>query len=81
MCLLNGEVGGSLESSVDFGVIEQEDSNGNWVITKVPIQDIIRNMVHTYAGEPYHNIVINDLDTYGLELMEYRYDLPMFLYR
>ena len=81
MCLLNGEVGGSLESSVDFGTIEQEDSNGNWVITKVPIQDIIRNMVHTYAGEPYHNIVINDLDTYGLELMEYRYDLPMFLYR
>ena len=81
MCLLNGEVGGSLESSVDFGTIEQEDSNGNWVMTKVPIQDIIRNMVHTYAGEPYHNIIINDLDTYGLELMEYRYDLPMFLYR
>lgn len=81
MCLLNGEIGGSLESSVDFGAIEQEDSNGNWVITKVPIQDIIRNMVHTYAGEPYHNIIINDLDTYGLELMEYRYDIPMFLYR
>jgi hypothetical protein len=38
-------------------------------------------MVHTYAGEPYHNIIINDLDTYGLELMEYRYDVPMFLYR
>ena len=81
MCLLNGEVGGSLESSVDFGTIEQEDANENWIMTKVPIPDIIRNMLHTYAGEPYHNIIINDLDTYGLELMEYRYDVPMFLYR
>jgi hypothetical protein len=38
-------------------------------------------MVHVYAGEPYWNIIINDLDTYGLELLEYRYDIPMYLYR
>jgi hypothetical protein len=38
-------------------------------------------MVHTYGGEPYHNIIINDLDTYGFELLEYRYDTPLFLYR
>jgi hypothetical protein len=82
MCLLNGEVGGSLASSVDFGTIEEEDANGTWTIRKVAIQDIIKNAVHTYAGEPYHNIIINDLDTYGLELLEYRYDnAPMYLYR
>jgi hypothetical protein len=81
MCLLNGDVGGSLESSIDFGTIQEEDINGNWTITQVPIPEIIKNMVHTYAGEPYHNIIINDLDTYGLELLEYRYDIPMFLYR
>ena len=81
MCLLNGEVGGALESSVDFGTIEEEDQNGVWTIRKIPIQDIIRNAVHTYAGEPYWNIIINDLDTYGLELLEYRYDTPMYLYR
>lgn len=81
MCLLNGEVGGSLESSVDFGTIEEEDKNGVWTIRKLPIQEIIRNMVHTYAGEPYWNIIINDLDTYGLELLEYRYDTPMYIYR
>lgn len=81
MCLLNGEIGGSLESSVDFGTIEEEDSKGNWVIRKIPIKDIIRNAVHVYGGEPYHNIIINDLDTYGLELLEYRYDVPMYLYR
>ncbi len=81
MCLLNGEIGGSLESSIDFGTIEEEDNNGVWSIRQIPIQDIIRNAVHTYAGEPYWNIIINDLDTYGLELLEYRYDTPMYLYR
>lgn len=81
MCLLNGEVSGSLESSVDFGVIEEETADGVWAIRKVPIVDIIRNAVHTYAGEPYWNIIINDLDTYALELLEYRYDTPMYLHR
>jgi hypothetical protein len=81
MCLLNGEVGGSLESSVDFGSIEEEDVNGIWTIRPLPIVEIIKNMVHTYAGEPYHNIIINDLNTYGLELLEYRYDTPIYLYR
>jgi hypothetical protein len=81
MCLLNGEVGGSLESSVDFGTIEEESADGVWTITPIPVYDIIRNAVHTYAGEPYHNIIINDIDDYGLELLEYRYDVPLFLYR
>lgn len=81
MCLLNGEVSGSFESSIDFGQIEEESADGIWEIRKIPIPEIIRNMVHTYGGEPYWNIIINDLDTYGLELLEYRYDTPMFLYR
>ena len=81
MCLLNGEVGGSLESSVDFGTIEEEDKNGNWVIRKLPIVDIIKNAVHTYGGEPYHNIIINDIENFGLELLEYRLDTPLYLYR
>jgi hypothetical protein len=43
--------------------------------------EIIRNAVHTYGGEPFHNIIINDLDTYGVELLEYRHDVPLYLYR
>ena len=81
MCLLNGEVGGSLESSVDFGTIEEENKEGVWVIRKIPIPEIIRNAVHVYGGEPLHNIIINDLAGYGLELLEYRYEIPMYLYR
>jgi len=81
MCLLNGDIGGTLEAETDFGKIEEEDSNGNWVTRSILLSEIIKNAVHVYAGEPYHNIIINDLDTYGLELLEYRYDVPLYLYR
>jgi hypothetical protein len=61
--------------------LETVDAQGNIIITKIPIKDIIRNMVHQFAGEPMHNIIINDLEDYGLELLEYRYDKPLYLYR
>ena len=81
MSMLNGDLGGTINSSVDFGTIEEENQDGNWIIRKIPIQEIITNMVHQYAGEPLHNIIINDLPEYGYELLEYRYDIPMYLYR
>jgi hypothetical protein len=81
MCLLNGEVSGSLESSIDFGTIQEETAEGIWKITKIPLYQIIKNAVHVYGGEPFHNIIINDLDNQALELLEYRYDIPMYLYR
>ena len=81
MCQLNGEVGGSLGASIDFGTIEEVAKNGDIKIIKLPIPEIIRNIVHQYAGEPIHNIIIKDIDAYGLELLEYRYEQPMYLYR
>lgn len=82
MCLLNGEVGGTIGVQTDFGTIEEEDSEGTWSIRPIPIPEIIRNMVHVYGGEPYHNIIIKDLDTLGLELLEYRYEnMPLIMYR
>ena len=80
MCLVNGELGGSLPASIDFGTIEITKDNGDIVIERVPVKKIIRQMLHTYAQEPYHNIVIKDLDTYGLELLEYRSETPMYLF-
>jgi len=38
-------------------------------------------MVHVYGKEPYHNIIINDLDMDGLSLMEYRGNTPLYLIR
>lgn len=80
MCKLNGELGGQLTSTIDFGTEEYYDKENNTVTyTKIPIKKIIREAVHTYANEPYHNIVINDLDDAGLELLEYRGDQPIYL--
>jgi hypothetical protein len=49
----------------------------------LPIYSIIKEAVHTYGKEPYHNIIINDLDKKGLELLEYRGDelTPIYLLR
>jgi hypothetical protein len=46
---------------------------------ELTIETIIREAVHTYGKEPYHNIIINDLSGYGLELLEYRGDEPLYL--
>ena len=66
MCQLNGENGGKLESSVDFGKIEIVNDDNS--VTYIPrlLKDIIRDIVHVYGKEPYHNIIINDLDISGL---------------
>ena len=81
MCLLNGDMGGNLNSSVDFGKMDEIDANGNISTINLPVKDIIREAVHQYGREPFHNIVINDLDQTGLELLEYRYDTPLYLLR
>ena len=49
-------------------------------IEALPLKQIIREAVHTYANELYENIVINDLEDYGLELLEYRGDTPLFFF-
>ena len=49
------------------------------LIFKLKLKDIIKEAVHEYGKELYHNIIINDLDNYGLELLEYRGDKPLYL--
>lgn len=122
MCLLNGDIGGNLPASIDFGKIDTYSNsysrivfenkvqyeankyyiykNGKYEISKekfdpneyyytkgilmdqnkLKLKDIIKEAVHFYAKEPYGNIIINDLDDYGLELLEYRGDIPLYLF-
>ena len=82
MCLLNGTVGGSLTAlSYKFDDVEEEEKEtDSIIIKKIPIRDIIRAIVHEYAGEPYQNIIVNDLDEKGLELLEYTQTQPMWMF-
>lgn len=84
MCLLNGEVGGMIPASWDFGKIDtyEKDSDGNIIRTvteNYPIKDIILQGVHEFSQEPWQNIIVNDLDDYGVELLAYVGDDPLFL--
>ena len=79
MCMLNGEVGGSIPMSVDFGVEQIVNDDGTITYNKIPIKTIIKELLHAYALEPYHNIIINDIDDKGLELLEYRGEDPLYL--
>lgn len=79
MCLLNGDVGGNLTAlSYDFGKVTVINKSGYSYTEQLPLKKIISKAVHDYAKEPYHNIIINDLDDCGLELLEYRGDDPLY---
>ena len=81
MCLLNGEVSGNIHAnSTRFDIIEEYDSiTDTRTEIKLPIKDIIKEMIHGHAGEPMHNIIVNDLDEFGLELLEYRGSESLYL--
>ena len=80
MCRLDGTISGSLPAQHDFGKEEIENANGTISFNLLPLYTIIREAVHEYAQEPMRNIIINDLDDYGYELMEYRGEKPMYLF-
>lgn len=61
MCLLNGQCGGVLPSSVTFHEFNQLNSKGEIEVQKQLIFNIIRSMVIFYGGERPENIIIQDV--------------------
>ena len=126
MCQLNGEMGGNLTASIDFGQIEtietsyipieltaetykyntyyikqiSSDQTENYTLSshpfsstliyyekqemmikeKIPIAQIIKNLLTVYAEELETNIIIRDLEEAGVELLQYRGDEPMYMF-
>lgn len=64
MCLLNGECGGILPAAVDFDTREYLDTEktNEVIVEKVPLIDIIQELVNHWGNEPLENIIINDID-------------------
>lgn len=56
-------------------VVEVKDSLSNSIKSfkkvRLSIGYIIREMIHHYGNEPFHNILIKDVDNQGLELLKY----------
>lgn len=68
MCLLNGDVGGNFNAETDCGTVDWQDKDGNWTNQKLPIPQIIFNLVREYAQEPDDNIIVKDIEK-GLEIL------------
>lgn len=64
--------------SEDIVYYDQEITS---TLTSIPLYKIIREAVHAWANEPYHNIIINDLNTYGLEQLQYKGDKTLYALR
>jgi len=50
-------------------------------LVKVPIKTIIKKALMVYGKELESNIVINDLDEYGYELLQNKCDADMYFFR
>lgn len=79
MCLLNGECGGVIPASTQFDEYETIDENGNYVIKKPVIAQIIREVVNHFGGEQLSKIVISDLDTRVKQVMKWTGTTPLYL--
>ena len=78
MCLLNGEVGGIIPASTQFDEYETIDENGNWVITRPLIIQIIRELVNHFGGEQLNKIIISDVDTRIKQVMKWIGNEPIY---
>ena len=78
MSMLNGDIGGVVPYPWDFGKINITNEDGTITTEYYPIKEIILHAVHEYAQEGWQNIIVNDLDDYGLELLEYDGLSPLY---
>lgn len=78
MCLLNGDAGGVLPAAVHFHEREQILKNGETVITKPTLRQIVQQCVNHYGKESLENIVIQDLEERIKTVMRYTGDRPVY---
>ena len=80
MCLLNGECGGTIPASTQFDSYETIDENGNFVITKPTIDQIITELVNHFGGEQLSKIIISDVDKRIKSVMRWTATDPVYMY-
>lgn len=79
MSLLNGDCGGVIPASTRLDTYETVDENGNWVIEKPCIDQIIREVVNHFGGEQLSKIIISDVDKRIKTVMKWIGNTPIYL--
>ena len=75
MCLLNGQVQGTIPESIILHNKELEDGT----LKPVLVREIIYELVNHYGRESLSNIFINDVPDYGRLLVKYIGTRNMYL--
>lgn len=79
MCLLNGDVGGTIPDTVIFHEIEQIDEEGNSTFVQILMYQLIVELVNHYGEEKLQNIFVNNVPLQIRQLMQYQGDRPLFM--
>lgn len=81
MCLLNGQCGGTLPAATVFDNYSTIDQNGEEIIVKPTIYQIIRQLVNHFGGEQLGKIIISDLDLRIKQIMKWTGASPLYFLR
>lgn len=79
MAGLNGECGGVLPASVVFDTVEDMDEQGNIVLKKPTIFQIIQELVHHFGGEQIGKILISDINNQIKQTVRWTGTTPLYL--
>lgn len=79
MCLLNGTCGGIIPASTQLDSYDTLDENGDWILTKPVVAQIIREVVNHFGGEQLSKIIINDIDNQIKAVMRWLGTTPIYL--
>ena len=79
MCLLNGTCGGTIPASTQLDSYDTLDENGDWILTKPVVAQIIREVVNHFGGEQLSKIIINDIDNQIKAVMRWLGTTPVYL--
>lgn len=71
MCLLNGSRGGILPAYCVFDKVDEVTPSGDIETKKIPIYQIIQEVVNHFGNIPLEKIIIKDIDTIAKEVLRW----------
>lgn len=78
MCLLNGECGGTIPASTQFDEYDTVDENGQYVVERPTLPQIITEAVNHFGGEQLGKIILSDIDTRVKQVMKWIGSTPLY---
>lgn len=79
MCGLNGEVGGTFQSTTILDSVYTQTPSGEATTKKVLIYDLITELVNHFGGENLNNILIEDVSLRIKRIMKWTGDVPLYM--